>query len=314
MRLLFLVPLLLAGCGSAPQMQTKPSEKLTTMEVQEARAPAAMEMPAPADVAAAPPGIDGGAQAPAAPGQPAPIAVSVPQMAYSYGYIFRLPEAAVSKVQDRHVALCDSLGQAKCQVLSMRSAGGDEDAGSGSLKLRVASALARNFGARLGEASAAAGGRTVSSTIAAEDVSKDIVDTEARLRQRELLVARLTEILRMRQGKVAELVEAERSVAAAQEEIDQARGWLTELRGRVAMATIEIAYQPIAAGPAAATGGLGDSVTQSGSAFVAGLSGILQLLIFLAPWAVLLGVLALVGRRMWPRVRAWRPGGGIAGD
>ncbi len=305
MRLMYLIPALaLAGCG--PAATTKSEEQLTTLDVAEAP-PAAPVAGAPAlRSPPPPPGVVAGAPT---PGQtnPAPIAVAVPQMAYTYGFVFRLPEASVAAVQARHVALCDSLGPTKCQVLAMRSAGGDEDTGNGTLNLRVASALARSFGSRLGQASTAAGGRTVSSTIAAEDVSKNIVDTEARLRQRELLVARLTEILRTRQGRVAELVEAERSVAAAQEEIDQAKGWLTELRGRVAMATVEIAYEPVAPGPAAARGGLGDSVAQSGSAFVSGLSALLQVLIFLAPWAVLLGLIVWAGRRVLPKVRAWRP-------
>ena len=303
MRSLCLTSLIvLAGCSAQDSQPKQTVEKLQTYDLEEAPGPAEITPP-PTATPPPPPGIVGAAPPPSAP---APIVAAVPQMAYSYGYTFRLPEAAVAKVQARHVALCDSLGAARCQVLAMRSGSGDEDAGDGSLKLRVASAMARQFGARLGEASAAAGGRTISSTIAAEDVSKSIVDTEARLRQRELLVARLTEILRTRQGRVAELVEAERSVAAAQEEIDQAKGWLTELRGRVAMATVDIAYQPIAPGPAAARGGLGDSLAQSGSVFVSGLSALLQLAIFLVPWVLLIGVVVWVGRRLWPRFGAWK--------
>lgn len=278
MRKIFAVTaiLMLAGCG----------------EAQKTQAPQALEKAElPAESVALK----------AADSAPEPLKVVVPQMAYSYSYVFRLPEQAIAKVQARHVALCDALGPARCQLLAMESAGGDEDAASAKLKLRVASGVARKFGAELTGVVAGAGGRAVSSTVTAEDVSKDIVDTEARLKQRELLVARLTEILRTRQGKVAELVEAERSVAAAQEEIDQAKGWLAELRGRVAMSTVDIQYQAIAAGPAAARGSLGDAVVQSGSLFVAGLSAILQLAIILAPWALLIGGVAFVARRLLPQ-------------
>ncbi|MDT8757501.1 DUF4349 domain-containing protein [Sphingomonas psychrotolerans] len=75
---------------------------------------------------------------------------------------------------------------------------------------------------------AAEGGRAAETTITADDVSKDVVDTEARIRQREILVTRLTDMLRNRQGRVSELAEAERSVAVAQEELDQAKGWRRE--------------------------------------------------------------------------------------
>lgn len=285
MRKIFAVTavLMLAGCGEA--QKTQASQVLDKAEL-----PAESAAPKTADSA------------------PEPLKVVVPQMAYSYSYVFRLPEQAIAKVQARHVALCDALGPARCQLLAMESAGGDEDAASAKLKLRVASEVARTFGAELTGVVAGAGGRAVSSTVTAEDVSKDIVDTEARLKQRELLVARLTEILRTRQGKVAELVEAERSVAAAQEEIDQAKGWLAELRGRVAMSTVDIQYQAVAPGPAAARGGLGDAVVQSGSLFVAGISAILQLAIILAPWVVLIGGVVFVARRLLPQWRMRRNG------
>lgn len=271
--------LLLSACSSADTMKSSErTEALTTMDVAEPPSPPAM-VPNKADA-------------------PQPLKVAVPQMAYSYSYAFRLPPAAIAAVQQRHMALCDRLGASRCQLLAMESAGGDDDDGAAKLKLRVASAIAREFGSRLGASVTEAGGRTVSSKIAAEDVSKDIVDTEARLRQRELLVARLTEILRTRQGKVSELVEAERSVAAAQEEIDQAKGWLAELRARVAMSTVEIDYVAVAPGPAAARGGLGDSFTQSGALFVGGLSALAQLFVFLLPWALLGGAVWFVVARV----------------
>lgn len=286
----WIILLLLAGCSKSANMTATPQAEPAMYDV---AAPAALAV---ADVAqptnATPTALT-----------PAPLKVAIPQMAYKYGHLFRLPEAAISAAQSRHMALCDQLGPARCQLLNMTSAGGEGNA-SATLKLRVASNIARAFGARLSDSIAKAGGRTVTATIAAEDVSKDIVDTEARLSQRELLVARLTEILRTRQGKVAELVEAERSVAAAQEEIDQAKGWLTELRSRVAMSTVDIGYEPVAPGPAAARGGLLDSVTQSGSVFVAGLSAILQVTIFLLPWVLLALAGWFVGRRWlsrWPR-------------
>lgn len=243
------------------------------------------------------------------PARPRPIAVSLPQIAYSYTYSFRLPDAAVVGAQEAHVALCDRLGPARCQVVALTSGGGEGEAAAASLKLRVEAPLARRIGRALQAAVAKAGGRPVANGIAAEDVSKAIVDTEARLRQRTLLVERLTQILRTRQGRVAELVEAERSVAAAQEEIDQARGWLAELRGRVATSTIEVRYEAVAADPASPRGGLGDAVARSASAFVAGLTAIATLALFLLPWAALAALGWFAWRRLAPRWRRFRPRG-----
>jgi hypothetical protein len=58
----------------------------------------------------------------------------------------------------------------------------------------------------------------------------------------------LTEILRSKKGTVAELVEAERAVTQVNEEIDQARSWLKEMRGRVAFSKITINYQSASPG------------------------------------------------------------------
>jgi len=240
-----------------------------------------------------------------APGKPSatnsePVKISAPKMAYAYKYSFSLPGSAVTRAQQAHVALCDRLGAGRCQVLALQSQAGDEQATSASLKLRVDSLVARQFGVALEKAVGEAGGHAVDRSMTAEDVSKDMVDTTARINQRELLVARLTELLRTRKGTVAELVEAERSVATAQEELDQAKGWLTELQGRVAMSTIDIEYQAIAASTAHVGGGVADALPASASAFLIGLGAILRLLIFIAPWAAL-GALGWWGfRRIRP--------------
>ena len=254
------------------------------------------------------PGPEGAAEAPEAASapadgsKPATIGVAVPQMAYRYGYSFRLPADRIAKAQQAHLALCDSIGPARCQVLALSSDG--EDGGGagagGTLKLRVAAAEARAFGGRLTAAVQGAGGRSDGASIEAEDVSKQIVDTEARLRQRALLVERLTEVLRTRRGTVKELVEAERGVAAAQEEVDQARAWLTELRDRVAMAEVTIGYAPLYS--AGGSQGLGETVQQSWATFSEGMGTLVRLFILLLPWLLVLGIVALAvrkGRQRW---------------
>jgi hypothetical protein len=233
-------------------------------------------------------------------GGAAPVEVSIPQLAYAYRLGFRLPGDRVAGVQEAHRDLCDRMGPARCQLLALSRGTADNTASAATLKLRVASADARRFTDAATKRVAESGGRTVDTNVEAEDVSKKIVDAEARIRQRELLVGRLTEILRTRTGKVAELVEAERSVAQAQEELDQAKGWLTELRGRVAMSDIDITYSAIA--PSASPGGMGDqlgeAVQASGAGFLLGLRMLLTLAIYFAPWALLAGGVFWIVRRV----------------
>ncbi|MXO61387.1 DUF4349 domain-containing protein [Altererythrobacter salegens] len=177
------------------------------------------------------------------PSAQAEIPVSIPQMAYVFNYGFRLPGDGIAALQQKHADLCEAQGPYTCRILSLRQSGDEGDYASGSLTLAVASDKARGFGEKLAASVKDAGGEQVSSTIDGEDLSKNIVDTEARLRVRTVLRDRLLEVLRTRNGKVSELVEAERSVARVNEEIDQARSWLEEMRGRVAFSRVEISYQ-----------------------------------------------------------------------
>lgn len=171
------------------------------------------------------------------------IPVSIPQIAYVYDYGFRIGAGEMSALQERHVALCESMGAEQCRVIEMRTSGGEDDYAYGTLNLAVAADKAREFGGQLAETTESGGGEQISSAISGEDLSKQIVDTEARLRARTLLRDRLMEILRNRNGSVAELVEAERGVAQVNEEIDQAQSWLAEMRGRVAFSRVNVSYE-----------------------------------------------------------------------
>lgn len=232
----------------------------------------------------------------------APIEISVPKLAYAYALGFKLDGDRIAAAQEAHRGLCERMGPTRCQLMAMSRGSADDAEPVASLKLRVASAEARRFSDALIKLVSAQGGRAIRTSVSAEDVSKAIVDAEARIHQRELLVARLTEILRTRSGKVAELVEAERSVAQAQEELDQTQGWLTELRGRVAMSDFEVSYQAAArqVSPEVTRSGLGDATLDSGAAFVLTLRAILTVLIYLAPWLLVFGPL---GWLLWRRVR-----------
>jgi hypothetical protein len=176
------------------------------------------------------------------------IPVGLPQIAYVYSYGYRLPGANIPALQQRHADLCESKGPQTCRIIAMEQSGSDrEDSvgefSSGMLILAVASSQARDFGKQLASAAERAEGEQVAAAISGEDLSKQIVDTEARLRARTLLRDRLMEVLATRRGTVAELVEAERGVAQVNEEIDQARSWLSEMKGRVTFSRLEIAYE-----------------------------------------------------------------------
>jgi hypothetical protein len=135
------------------------------------------------------------------------------------------------------------MGPYNCQIVSLSSNGEEGEYRTGKLELSVVADKARGFGASLAAAATNAGGEQVAANIEGEDVSKQMVDTEARLRSRVILRDRLLEVVRTRKGTVAELVEAERNVAAVNEEIDQANSWLKEMKGRVAYSKVVVNYE-----------------------------------------------------------------------
>jgi hypothetical protein len=223
---------------------------------------------------------------------PPKLPVSIPKLAYAYALTYLLPGDKIAATQDAHRDLCEEMGPARCQLLALDRGIGNEQSSNASLKLRVASSEARRFQILLEHDVTEAGGRTENAKIATDEVSKQIVDTGARIRQRELLVSRLTEALRTRNGTPADLLAAERGVTQAQEELDQAKSWLSELQGRVAMSEFDIRYGAIA--PSATTEGvgaqLGEAVQGSGAVFLIGLRFVLSLVIYLLPWLLLIGL------------------------
>jgi len=171
------------------------------------------------------------------------VPMTLPKVAYLYELGFRLAGEDIVPLQQEHADMCEALGPMNCQIVNMSSSGEIGEDIRGELQLAVATDRARKFAKVLSGAASEAGAESFKANIQGDDVSKTIVDTEARLRSRIALRDRLLEQLRTRKGKVAELVEAERSVAAVNEEIDAAQSWLAEQRGRVAFSRMTIAYE-----------------------------------------------------------------------
>jgi hypothetical protein len=275
--------LVLAACDKAPG----PADRTRMAEVAEsAPTSSASGVPDKIDV--------GNGASPAAAETPQP-----PQIAYVYAYGFRLSAAAIAPLQQRHADLCERKGPTVCQIISMEQSGSEGDYVHGSLELAVAANQARAFGTELANTAKDASGEQISSSISGEDLSKQIVDTEARLRARTLLRDRLMELLATRKGTVAELVEAERDVAQVNEEIDQATSWLAEMKGRVSYSRINITYE---SGSPVAGGFLGPIRSALGN--VTGILGVMvAALILILTILVPIAIVVLLWRTAWPKVR-----------
>ncbi len=244
---------------------------------------------------------------PARPDSPSAIPVGLPKMAYTFDYGFQVDADKLAALQRQHADMCEAQGPRGCRILELEQSSDNGGGGlaHGRLKLAVASGSARKFGAQLASTLGAVGGKEVSASISGEDLSKDMVDTEARLRARSLLRDRLMDVLATRKGTVAELVEAERGVAQVNEEIDEARSWLAEMQARVAYSVLTIDYQPVGASLTAAQSNSFLDPILAALGNIGGVLGVaIALLITLLTIALPLLGLGWALRRIWPWLRS----------
>lgn len=230
---------------------------------------------------------------PIPPSASTPLPAGMPQVAYTYAYGFRVAPNLIRPIQEKHADMCEAKGPQVCRIVSMNSGESEGDYAYGSLQIAIASGEARTFGKALTATSEGMKGELVSSSIQGEDLSKRIVDTEARLRARTVLRDRLMEVLRNRKGTVAELVEAERGVAQVNEEIDQARSWLNEMRGRVAFSTMTLEYE--AGTPS--QGGFMDPIRSAWGSLASIFGNLIALMMLLVT------VVAPIGLLVWGAIR-----------
>jgi hypothetical protein len=244
---------LLAACGQADQYASDNAATeesaggyavMDSAEREAAPAPPASPPPPPA-----PADADqraGEQQAPTTqPGQPSQPAGPSPvlYLAYTYGVGLEIPSQRLSSVMDRHVQACQTAGPRLCQLIGSNRTGDPESYMQGYVSFRGEPNWLRTFMAGLETEADEAGGRITAQTVNSEDLTRQIVDTEARLRALTALRDRLQELLRSRPGRLADLLEVERELARVQGEIDATQSNLAVMRTRVAMSELTLNYQ-----------------------------------------------------------------------
>ncbi len=263
--LLFVLALLLAACSSQPD-----GGKLASFDTQEAAAK------------------DGDA----------------PQIAYSYALAYRLAPGTLDAVHRAHLALCSSLTPQRCIVMEDAVTHNPRGDDAGSMRLLVDAQLAGTFGQRLDGRVAEAGGGLQSRRVTAEDVTRQVVDVEARLRAKQALSDRLLKLVRNGGGSVGDLVAAEKAYAEVQQELDAARSLRAELQRRVAMSALTIACAVIPAGGVWAP--VRTAFGQGGDSFAVSAAAAITFVIAATPWLVIVGPAIWLLILGWRRFRRWR--------
>ena len=240
-----MLALALVGCGqpNAIHEEAALSEGYASMEADTAQRAVGNASP---PAAPSPTDASGGEQQ-VRPGEPPQQGGGtnspVLYLAYSYAMGLELPSQRVSGVVDAHVETCQAAGPRMCQLIGSNKSGDPDAYMEGYVSLRGEPQWLRNFMAGMAAQVEAANGRITQQTTNTEDLTRQIVDTEARLRALTALRDRLQTLLRERPGRLSDLLEVERELARVQGEIDSIQSNLAVMRTRVSMSELTIHYR-----------------------------------------------------------------------
>ncbi|MBL8538550.1 MAG: DUF4349 domain-containing protein [Hyphomonadaceae bacterium] len=284
--------------GSAPdqpataQMAPAPMERATADE----EVPASETRAESGEAAAPAQDVTGGAS------QPTPILY----LAYAYAMGFEIPSQNLAGVMDAHVQACQTAGPRLCQLVSSNRSGDPESYVEGYVSLRGEPSWLRAFMAGMEADANAAGGRVISQTTTTEDLTRAIVDTEARLRAQTALRDRLQRLLESRLGRLSDLLEVERELARVQAEIDAVQSNLAVMRTRVSMSELNLSYRSAPRAVGSDTfGPLRDAFANFLKIVVAGFAAIVTIVAGLLPFVLVIWPIAWLLLR-WRKARGGR--------
>jgi len=229
-------------------------------------------------IEAAPP-ADAAASAPtAATSNAAPVVA--PSIAYAYRFGLELPAEAAPKMMARHEQACIAARSSTCQVIGSNSSRVGRDSVEARLEMRATPAYVARFRAALDGEARGAGGRVAQQAVESEDLTRQLVDTEARMRAMETLRDRLQQLLATRSGPLEQLLQVERELARVQGELDATRSALAVMRTRVQTSRLDVTYS--AAGQLAPDSAARPVVDALNSASYAFMSSLGVLILFIA--------------------------------
>lgn len=145
-------------------------------------------------------------------------------------------------------------------------------------------------------------GEVRSSALSKQDVTTVAIDLRARVEATRASVERLTELM-SRSESVSELIEAEMALSDRQAELESYQQQLRYLDEQVAMSTLHVELERIMPVTKADPAGFGDGFVAGWNGMMVSLNALVVALGFIIPWAVVLGVIALI---IWFIVRGRR--------
>ncbi len=210
-----------------------------------------------------------------------------PMLALAYKLGLVVPADQVRPLMESHQEACERAGPDQCQVLGADASAEGDDRATAELTVRATPAWMRVFRTRAEADAKDLGGRIDEAATDSDDLSTQVVDTEAAQRTREAERARLTDLMKRRTSNLQDTLAVEQEITRVQGEMDQASSELAAMKTRVAMQTVTVSYaSPAVASPKGESAPLQAAERGFMANVYGGLAALLTLASFLLPFAL----------------------------
>lgn len=206
-------------------------------------------------------------------------------LAYRYGYGLVMPSSAVKSTSDKHIQICRDAGPSNCQITGSNTHSYSDDDIRANLSLRAEPAWLETFITGMKTDMSDVDGRIESANTSVEDLTRALLDTDARLKAQITLRSRLQNLLETRNAKLPDLLALEREIARVQAEIESATANLKSLRARVSMSVVNINYtSERTAVSRSAVSPIGEAIKDFIGIISEGLAGVIRFIAYMLPW------------------------------
>jgi hypothetical protein len=228
-------------------------------------------------------------------------ASSVPGVAVSYRYGFRLPVERIAAMQEDHAAQCEALGVATCRVSGMTYHVGRDRSVVGSLELRLAPDAARHFGRQAVEAVGKHGGMMIDARIDSEEAGATQAGANSDTASRSDERAQIERQLARTDLRATERTALQERLSVLADANRQSTAVAREAAYKLAQTPMTFDYQSGEVDLSLSDGPVIGAIKDGWGNIVAAFATILLIVITLLPWAAA----ALLVGLGWHRAHRW---------
>ena len=214
-----------------------------------------------------------------------------------------MPAKSVKPTLNKHLNICREAGTKKCQITSSHTARQNKTSVQANLSLRAEPDWLVEFISGIKSDMVEVKGQIDNENISVEDLTRSILDTDARLKAQKALRTRLEKLIETRDAKLPDLLSLERELARVQGEIESATANLKALRARVSMSVVNISYaSEYVAVSRASVSPIGAALKDFFNVLSGGIAGVIYFFAYILPWLIFLVLPAgFLLRWLWRR-------------